>query len=76
MLGADRDLSFPGGALLKRAAEVFPNLQRTELLADSRHCPPTTPAFREWLARELTGFFLEEVQERVSPGTRSNDGGA
>jgi 2-hydroxy-6-oxonona-2,4-dienedioate hydrolase len=76
VLGADQDLSFPGGVLLKRAAEVFPNLQRTELLENSRHCPPTTPAFREWLARELTGFLLEGVQEGVSPGTRSNDGGA
>jgi hypothetical protein len=34
---------------------LFRNLQATELLRDSRHCPPTTPAFRSWLAGRQRG---------------------
>ncbi len=59
VLGADQDLSFPGEALIRRARELFPNLVDTELLRGSRHSPPTTPEFREWLAERLTRFILE-----------------
>ena len=58
VLAADGDLSFPGTKLLARAAELFPSLVEKELVANCRHCPPTTDAFREWLAGKLTTFLL------------------
>lgn len=57
VLAADRDASFPGEALLKRAVELFPNLASAELIADCNHCPPTTDAFRRWLGERI-GRFL------------------
>ena len=36
----------------------FPSLVEKELVANCRHCPPTTDAFREWLAGRLTTFLL------------------
>lgn len=57
VIGADRDLSFPGEKLLARAAELFPNLVDTELLRDTHHSPPTNPTFRTWMARRLAGFL-------------------
>jgi 2-hydroxy-6-oxonona-2,4-dienedioate hydrolase len=58
VLGADGDLSFPGHKLLARAPELFPALAGKELLADCRHCPPTTDAFRAWLSTRITSFLL------------------
>jgi pimeloyl-ACP methyl ester carboxylesterase len=57
VFGADGDLSFPGQQLLARARELFQTLQGAELIRNSRHCPPTTDAFRGWLGERLTGFF-------------------
>lgn len=56
VVAADDDLSFPGPALLARAAELFPNLEATELI-EGRHCPPTTDEFRRWLAERITRFL-------------------
>jgi 2-hydroxy-6-oxonona-2,4-dienedioate hydrolase len=58
VLGADRDLSFPGRKLLDRAPDVFPGLAATALIEGSRHCPPTTDDFRAWLSDRITGFLL------------------
>ncbi len=58
VLGADRDVSFPGAQLLARAPELFPSLVDRELLKDCRHCPPTTEAFRHWLSERVGGFLL------------------
>lgn len=57
VVAADRDLSFPGEQLLRRAAELFENLEVRELLEDSAHCPPTTDAFRAELSGKI-GRFL------------------
>jgi len=57
VIGADADVSFPGEGLLARARELFPRVDR-ELIPESRHCPPTTDAFRRWLGDRLTSFLL------------------
>ncbi|PTL85721.1 alpha/beta fold hydrolase [Vitiosangium sp. GDMCC 1.1324] len=58
VLGADRDVSFPGQRLLARAPELFPSLAGKELIKDCRHCPPTTDDFRRWLSERISGFLL------------------
>lgn len=64
VLGADRDLSFPGAALIARARVLLPSLVDAELLADCRHCPPTTEAFRAWLGARITAFLVEPAAAR------------
>jgi hypothetical protein len=39
IVGADRDILFPGGKMLGRAHQLFPSLKSTILLEDSRHVP-------------------------------------
>ncbi|MBA3539208.1 MAG: alpha/beta hydrolase, partial [Deltaproteobacteria bacterium] len=58
VIGADGDLSFPGGDLLARAPELFPTLADTELIENCLHCPPTTDAFRSWLSDRVSRFLL------------------
>lgn len=60
VLGADNDLSFPGQKLLDRVAELLPNLKDKELIANCRHCPPTTDEFRAWLSGKISRFLLDE----------------
>jgi pimeloyl-ACP methyl ester carboxylesterase len=64
VLGADNDLSFPGRKLLDRAAKLLPNLKGTELIANCRHCPPTTDEFRSWLSGRVSRFLLDEQRSR------------
>lgn len=61
-LGAADDLSFPGAAVVGRIQSVVPHAEG-EVIAGCKHCPPTTPEFRAWLAGRLTAFFED------SPGT-------
>lgn len=56
VLGAAEDISFPGGAVVRRMCDLVPHAQG-EVIAHSRHCPPTTPEFRQWLAGRLAAFF-------------------
>lgn len=56
VIGAEHDLSFPGGPLIARARALFRDPQ-TELIAGAHHCPPTTPEFRRWLGDRLLGFL-------------------
>ena len=56
VIGAGQDVSFPGEKLLNRVKAVVPDVE-TELLADSKHSPPFTPAFRGWLADRVTRFL-------------------
>jgi 2-hydroxy-6-oxonona-2,4-dienedioate hydrolase len=60
VMGADQDLSFPGQKLLDRVSELLPNLKDKELIANCRHCPPTTDAFRTWLSGRISRFLLDE----------------
>ena len=57
VIGADKDLSFPGQKLIDRAKVVFVGLEATELVTDCNHCPPTTDAFRSWVAERITSFM-------------------
>lgn len=57
ILGADRDLQFPGDRIAARAPTLFKKLQGVEVIKDCRHCPPTTPQFRSWLGEKLSVFL-------------------
>ncbi|MCP3162292.1 alpha/beta fold hydrolase [Myxococcus qinghaiensis] len=57
VLAGDGDVSFPGEKLLARARELFPTLTSEDLVKDCRHCPPTTDAFRQWLAGRISDFL-------------------
>jgi pimeloyl-ACP methyl ester carboxylesterase len=52
VIGAEEDISFPGRELIARVKGVIPHVQ-TELLEKSKHSPPTTPEFREWLTERI-----------------------
>lgn len=56
VLAADDDISFPGPALLARMRALVPHVE-TDLIADCKHCPPTTPEFRAWMADRVTAFL-------------------
>lgn len=55
VIGAEDDISFPGKDLIARAEKQIPNVE-TELLKNSKHSPPTTQEFREWLSERIKNF--------------------
>ena len=55
-IAAEKEISFPGEALIERVESNIPRVE-TELLEGSRHCPPTTEEFRRWLSLRLTKFM-------------------
>lgn len=57
VIAAEKDVSFPGSAVVERAAQLFPALQGAELIPDCNHCPPTTDTFRAWLSSRITTFL-------------------
>ncbi|WP_298867961.1 alpha/beta hydrolase [uncultured Gimesia sp.] len=59
VLGADNDISFPGEKLVKRAQLLIPNCD-VEVIADCKHCPPTTEEFRLWLADRVIRFLNQD----------------
>jgi Predicted hydrolases or acyltransferases (alpha/beta hydrolase superfamily) len=61
VFGAERDLSFPGAALLARAQQVFPNLAHAELLRGARHAPSFEPAARRELTAAIATFLRDET---------------
>jgi pimeloyl-ACP methyl ester carboxylesterase len=69
VIGADRDLYFPGAQLLARAAELFPGLAGTELIAGACHSPPATPEFRQWLGGRLGAFFAASEVRAERPAS-------
>lgn len=56
VLGAADDISFPGDAVVRRVQAVVPHADG-EVIPACKHCPPTTPEFRDWLAGRLSAFF-------------------
>lgn len=56
VLGASDDISFPGRPMVERIKALLPHAE-AEVIPDCKHCPPTTPEFRAWLAERLTRFF-------------------
>lgn len=65
LVAADRDMSFPGQAMIERAKELIPSLEETELLEQCNHCPPTTPEFRGWLGARIRRFLLAEPSQEL-----------
>lgn len=55
VMAAEHDISFPGRPLIERATSQIPTVE-TELIRGSRHSPPTTDAFRTWMANRITTF--------------------
>ena len=55
VIAAEHDISFPGDKVIVRAKRHIPNAE-TELIKGSRHCPPTTPEFQEWLGSRIKEF--------------------
>lgn len=55
VIGAGDDISFPGAKLVARVNALIPRVE-TELIAGSKHCPPTTAEFRTWMADRVTKF--------------------
>ncbi|MFT5860321.1 MAG: hypothetical protein ACI865_002431, partial [Flavobacteriaceae bacterium] len=37
LIGAENDIIFPGGKMIKRAKKIFPSLKHTLLLSNSKH---------------------------------------
>jgi 2-hydroxy-6-oxonona-2,4-dienedioate hydrolase len=75
VIAADRDVSFPGDAVLAQARVLFPTLAGAHLLIDTQHSPPTTPEARrematrvaDFLARARTGEVGAARDELASP---------
>ncbi|MEM6691534.1 MAG: hypothetical protein AAF664_19050, partial [Planctomycetota bacterium] len=55
-IAAEQDIAFPGGPMIERLTRVRPET-KTELIANCKHCPPTTDDFRQWLCNRLMEFF-------------------
>lgn len=55
-IGAQDDISFPGEPLIERVLAHIPNVE-TELLKETRHCPPTNEEFRRWLEHRVVKFL-------------------
>jgi pimeloyl-ACP methyl ester carboxylesterase len=70
VLGAADDISFPGEAVVRRVREMVPHAQG-EVIPACKHCPPTTPEFRDWLADRLVAFL---GPERAEPGPAAGEG--
>lgn len=56
VIGAEKDISFPGEQVIKRVKAHIPNIE-TELIEGSKHSTPTTPEFRSWLAERIKTFI-------------------
>jgi len=62
VIGAEHDISFPGGKVIERVQAHIPGVQ-TELIRDSLHSPPTTPEFRKWLGERIGTFHLTPQED-------------
>lgn len=56
VLAGDQDISFPGDKLKDRLSVLCQGAD-IEVLKDCKHCTPSTPEFRRWLADRLDKFF-------------------
>lgn len=59
VIGAEDDISFPGEKVIERAEMHLPKVE-TELIKDSKHSPPTTPEFRNWLGFRVKTFIRQQ----------------
>lgn len=56
VIGAEHDISFPGDKVIERAETLIPKVE-TELIKESKHSPPTTSQFRQWLGERVKTFI-------------------
>lgn len=56
VFGAEHDIHAPGEQLLRRIKGWLPQAE-TELLRGSKHCPPLTPEFRQFLGNRIQQFL-------------------
>lgn len=56
VLAGDRDVSFPGEALVERIRKLAPHAD-VELLENCKHCPPFDAEFREKVAARVVAFL-------------------
>lgn len=61
VIGAEDDISFPGVKIIERAETHIPKVE-TELIKDSKHSPPTTSEFRNWLGKRVKTFISIKQQ--------------
>ncbi len=61
VFAAEKDLSFPGAAMIERISALIPHAE-TELLEGSRHAPPTDAAFRRRMADRIARFLGDESE--------------
>jgi pimeloyl-ACP methyl ester carboxylesterase len=66
VMGAEEDISFPGEKMIERAGRHIPNME-IELIEQCKHCPPTTPEFREWLYGRVTDFIGRQTEIEIKP---------
>jgi pimeloyl-ACP methyl ester carboxylesterase len=62
VIGAERDVSFPGGLVVARAKALFPTLSSARVLEETRHSPPTTREFRARFGAEVSALLAREPQ--------------
>ncbi len=59
VFAGDRDVSFPGNALVERMRVLAPRAE-VELLENCKHCPPFDADFREKVARRVGAFLASD----------------
>jgi len=60
VIGAERDVSFPGDRVVARARQLFPSLASAQVLPGLRHSPPTTDLFRERFCARVIALLRGE----------------
>lgn len=58
VFAAEDDVSFPGKPMINKIKSNNRDIQ-TELMMNTKHSPPTTPEFREWLSQKILDFSQE-----------------
>ena len=56
VIGAENDISFSGKKIIERVKDYIPTVE-IELIKNSKHSPPTTPEFRDWLGKRVKTFI-------------------
>jgi 2-hydroxy-6-oxonona-2,4-dienedioate hydrolase len=64
VFGAEHDIHAPGRPLLQRVQRWLPQAE-TELLAGTKHCPPLTPAFRQFLGHRVLRFLQAKAPQTI-----------
>ena len=59
VFAAGEDLSFPGEKLIDRIKTLVPHVE-VEFIPQSKHSPPTTDEFHQWMADRVTKFLESE----------------